>query len=202
MSEKDRDSLSSRAEKKSTSVKPEFSRRIALNKIGREMSIDISANTEQREKLCRRLGILGLKRLEGQFRLLPEMDDKILAEGEIRADATQACIITGEPVDEKINDKFRVRFIPLSLMPEDDILDIETLLAEDIDDIPHDGRALDLGEAIVEQLALCLTPYPRRHGAGLDDFVEVTPAQREDVENKNEKINSFSVLEKLKEKKH
>ncbi|MXV35457.1 MULTISPECIES: DUF177 domain-containing protein [unclassified Saccharibacter] len=197
-----KDSSSFSSEQHSSIVKPEFSHRIPLGKIGHDLRVNISAPSQAREKLCHRFGLLGLEQLDGQFSLSRGEGKHIRAEGEIRAKATQACVITGEPVDEEVQERFSLRFLPQEEMPSDEDIDIEALLAEEADDVPYDGRAVDLGEALAEQLALCLDPYPRREGSGLESFVEVTPEEgEEEVIAKEEKPNPFSVLEKLKEKK-
>lgn len=200
MSSKDRSTSSSQDQ--SDPIKPEFSHRVPLAQIRRDIQVDLAASAEEREKLCHRFGLLSLERLEGQFRLSPGEGQAIMAEGKIRAKAMQPCVITGEPVEEQLEETFLLRFLPRDEIVDDDTLDLETLLAEEADDVPYDGHAIDVGEALAEQLALCLTPYPRLEGSGLDAFVEVTPTEEEEEAPKMEKPNPFAALAQLKEKKH
>lgn len=182
-------------------VVAEFSRRIPLARTGRPLEERVEADEGERAALCRRFGLLSLSRLVCLFHLERGQDSIVLAEGHIQAEVEQACIITGEPVREVIDEPFRLRFVPASDMPEDEEIDIESLLQEDADDVPHDGRMIDLGEAAAEQLALCLTPYPRRDGAGLEQFVEVTPSDDElEVRRETGRKSPFDVLKKLQEK--
>lgn len=186
-------------EAKSTS---EFSHRIPLAKTGRPLREYVEANAEEREGLRKRFGLLSLDRLSCIFDLKRGADNIVLAEGHIQAQLEQACIITGEPVEEVIDEPFSLRFVPASDMPDDEDIDIEALLQEDADDIPYDGRMIDLGEAAAEQLALCLAPYPRRAGAGLETFVEVTPSDDElDERRDTARDNPFDVLKKLRKER-
>lgn len=180
-------------------ISPEFSRRIPLAKTGRPLEEHVEANAEEREGLRKRFGLLSLKELSCTFALRRGAENIVLAEGHIRAEVEQACIITGEPVKEVIDEPFSLRFVPVSEMPDEEDIDIEALLQEDADDVPYDGRMIDLGEAAAEQLALCLTPYPRRAGAGLEQFVEVTPSDDElDARPGAARENPFDVLKKLR----
>lgn len=179
----------------------EFSRRIPLAKTGRPLEERVEADAEEREALRQRFGLLSLSRLVCVFRLERGQDSIVLAEGHIQAEVEQACIITGEPVPEIVDEPFSLRFIPASDMPEDEEIDLESLLQEDADDVPYDGRMIDLGEAAAEQLALCLTPYPRKEGAGLDQFVEVTPSDDElEARQGADRKSPFEILKKLQER--
>lgn len=182
-------------------IAPEFSRRVPLAKIGRPLKDVVEASAEERAALQERFGLLSLAKLVCVFQLRRGADSIVLAEGHIQAEAEQACIITGEPVKEVVDEQFSLRFVPEADMPDDEDLDIEALLQEDTDDVPYDGRMIDLGEAAAEQLALCLDPYPRRDGAGLERFVEVTPSDDELEAHPGEgRKNPFEALKKLKEK--
>lgn len=179
----------------------EFSRRIPLAKTGRPLEERVEANAGEREALRQRFGLLSLSRLVCVFRLERGQDSIVLAEGHIQAEVEQACIITGEPVPEIVDEPFRLRFVPASDMPEDEEIDLESLLQEDADDVPYDGRMIDLGEAAAEQLALCLTPYPRKEGAGLDQFVEVTPSDDElEARQGADRKSPFEILKKLQDR--
>ena len=70
-------------------------------------------------------------------------------------------MVSLEPVTQAVSEVFRLRFVPEG--DERDLMDPESP-----DEIGHDGRTIDLGEAAAEQLALALDPYPRADGAELD----------------------------------
>jgi uncharacterized metal-binding protein YceD (DUF177 family) len=71
-------------------------------------------------------------------------------------------------------------------------------LADDADEVePVIGGAIDLGEALAEELGLALDPYPRAAGATLDDGA-VTP--HVSVGSEHGSSTSFAALRQLREK--
>jgi uncharacterized metal-binding protein YceD (DUF177 family) len=109
--------------------------------------------------LARRFGILAIASLEADLALRPERDGAIRAEGRLAAEVTQACVVSLEPVAQHVAAPVSLRFLPPGAVPDDD--------PEGPDEIETDGDMLDLGEAVAEQLALALDPYPRRPEAAL-----------------------------------
>ncbi|WP_240775277.1 DUF177 domain-containing protein [Neokomagataea tanensis] len=104
----------------------------------------------------------------------------VRADGKLQARVTQTCAITAEPFEEILAENFTLNFVPANELPEDDLeFDIDSIDLDAPDDVAHDGKALDLGEAAAEQLALMLDPYPRKPGAGLQEAVDVTPSDEE-----------------------
>ncbi|GAP24168.1 hypothetical protein GLF_1050 [Gluconobacter frateurii NBRC 101659] len=183
---------------------PEFSRRIPLSRLGSGLEETITAIEQEREALARRFGIPAIQHLECRFLLTPEDKTHIVAEGRLSARVTQVCVITAEKFDDVLAETFVLRFIPESEMPEDEF-DIDSIDLEGPDEVPHDGRGLDIGEAAAEQLALMLDPYPRKPGAGLENAVDVTPAEGEeevghsdDLPESERRPNPFAALATLK----
>jgi uncharacterized metal-binding protein YceD (DUF177 family) len=87
--------------------------------------------------------------------------DGATARGTVRAVLDQPCVATGDPVRTTVDEPFAIRFIP-----HRDIADEELeLSADDLDVMPIDDNAVDLGEAVAQTLALALDPYPRSAGA-------------------------------------
>jgi uncharacterized metal-binding protein YceD (DUF177 family) len=109
--------------------------------------------------LARRFGILAIASLEAELALRPDGDGAIRAEGRLSAEVTQACVVSLEPVAQQVSAPVSLRFLPPGAAPDDD--------PESPDEIETDGDVLDLGEAVAEQLALALDPYPRRPDAVL-----------------------------------
>jgi len=141
---------------------PEFSRRIALDRIGTEpLTEKISADAVERKALCARFGWLTLDRLEAEA-VLTSRSGGAQAKGRLRAMLTQPCVATREPVAAKIDETFEVRF--LAEKAPDEEAEIE-LSADDLDVMPIEDGQIDLGEAVAQTLALALDPYPRAAGA-------------------------------------
>ena len=78
------------------------------------------------------------------------------ASGRLKASLSQACVATGEPVAEHVDEAFALSFVPAPTADQELELD-----AEQLDTIFHDGASIDLGTAIADTLALAVDPYPR-----------------------------------------
>ena len=183
---------------------PEFSRRVPLSRLGSGHEETVTATVPECEALARRLGIPAVHHLECRFLLTPEDKKHILAEGRLSAKVTQTCVITAENFDDVLAETFVLRFIPENEMPEDEF-DVDSIDMEGPDEVPHDGRAVDIGEATAEQLALMLDPYPRQPGAGLENAVDVTPPEGEEGLDHSDELskserrpNPFAALATLK----
>ncbi|WP_066782093.1 YceD family protein [Sphingomonas sp. CCH5-D11] len=135
---------------------PEFSRPVRIDTIGEgDRSETIEANEAERAALAQRFGLVAIERLTGTFVLRREASG-IAVTGQVAATATQACSITGEPLPAKVDEQARLRFV-------DDLGEGEEVELDDtdIDILPLEGAAIDLGEVAAETLALSLDPFPR-----------------------------------------
>lgn len=143
--------------------KPEFSRRIALDRIdSRAAAREIAADAEERAALAGRFALRGVESLEAKAELRREGDD-ILATGTVAADIVQACVVTGEDVATHVEEPFELRLRP---SPEAGAPDEEIEIGEnDLDIVFHDGAAIDLGEIAAETAMLALPLFPRSEHA-------------------------------------
>lgn len=183
---------------------PEFSRCIPFNRLGSGLDETIEASAAERKALAARLGIPKIETLVCRFRLTPAENRSVLAEGHLSARVTQVCVITSEPFEDVLAETFFLKFIPAADMPEDEF-DIDSIDLDGPDEVPHDGKAVDIGEAAAEQLALMLDPYARKPGAGLENAVDVAPAEGEEGAHLSgegpdgpRRPNPFSALSVLK----
>ena len=145
-----------------STVVPEFSRRVELARLGVHEGIyPISAKPEEREALARRFGLLSLDRLEAEIRLQRLAGGMVRVKGRLGADVVQACVISLEPVASVLELDFAVLYGQAET-GKSVMVDLETDETE-----PFDGDAIDIGEAVAQQLALALDPYPRAPGATL-----------------------------------
>jgi uncharacterized metal-binding protein YceD (DUF177 family) len=143
-------------------VMPEFSRRVELARLGvHEAVYPISAKPEERDALARRFGLLSLDRLEAEIRLQRLAGSMVRVNGRLGADVVQACVISLEPVASVLQQDFTVLYGQAE-SGKSVMVDLET---DEIE--PFDGDAIDIGEAVAQQLALALDPYPRAPGATL-----------------------------------
>lgn len=187
---------------KSEIVTPEFSHSIAVANIGpRGLTLKIEANEAERQALARRFDLLALDRLEASLRvtLTPA---GVTVEGDMVADAVQRCVVTLGPVPEHIDEHFVQRFSEDAPSDEELFARIEEqgldfLLDEDEPPEPIENGRVDLGEAVVQQFAVLLEPYPRAPDAALQlkrpgiTLNDETPLDEE---------NPFAKLASLREK--
>jgi uncharacterized metal-binding protein YceD (DUF177 family) len=151
--------------KESGRVSPEFSRPLAVDSIGAQhQQRRIEADRAERERLARRFDLLALDRLEATLELSRHKDDLIQVKGRLVADAVQSCVITLAPVPAHVEADFETSFSPSAV--ESLELDFDPL-GEDLPEPITDGE-IDLGEAVAQQLAIALDPYPKAPGASLE----------------------------------
>ena len=133
----------------------EFVHRLQLDQIRDGDRIDINANAGELAAIAGRLRLLSLDRLDAHT-VLARDGERVKATGRLKASLSQACVATGEPVAEHVDEAFALSFVPAPTADEELELD-----AEQLDTIFHDGASIDLGTAIADTLALAVDPYPR-----------------------------------------
>lgn len=135
---------------------PEFARPLRADTIGDEArAVEIVADEAERAALARRFGLIAIERLSARFTIRRDAQG-IAAEGRVEAALTQACSVTGDPLPATIDEPVSLRFVE-----GDDAQDEVELDEGDVDIIPCDGGAIDLGEVAAETMALALDPFVR-----------------------------------------
>jgi len=145
----------------------EFSRPLRLERIGAAgLEMTVSAEAAECEALAARMNLPAIASLICRFRIRPGPAGCIEAQGRLSAKVTQICVISLDAFPAELMEAFEIRFVPEGTEAEEPDPD-------SVDEIPHDGQTIDLGEVAAEQLALALDPYPRKPGAELPP--EATP---------------------------
>jgi len=155
-------------------IAPEFSRPIALDRIGlKEKSYEISADEKERAALAERLGIPAVKSFDAVIRLrLTGSGGIVRLSGHIKAELTQICGVTLEPIPTSVEEDFtRLFSVEAGDEMEEVVVDMEE---DDVPDPIEDGH-LDMGEAASEHLALAMDPFPRAPGVAFDSPEEPEP---------------------------
>ena len=136
---------------------PEFSRLYRIDTIGDEpRGVHIEADEAERGALAVRFGLISIEALSADATIRRE-GMRIRAEGKLSGRAVQSCVATGDPIKARVDERFSLRFDP-----EGEVADEELELDEaDLDILPHDGSAIDLGEAVAQSFAIALDPFPR-----------------------------------------
>lgn len=144
-------------------LESEFSRTIRVERIGREeIERRIEAKPDERAALAERLGLSSLDLLQADLRVKRLSRGRIGVEGRFEARLTQLCVVSLEPVAAQIEGEFAVEFVEAGPGPETEaIVEIDSVDPPE----PIEGGLIDLGEAVVQQLAERIDPYPRAPGA-------------------------------------
>jgi uncharacterized metal-binding protein YceD (DUF177 family) len=165
-------------------------RRLRLADVARTTGpIRLAADEAERTAIAGRLGLQGLGRLEGELDVRPWLDGAQVS-GRFDAEVTYECGVTLDPFDAAVDGEIDVKLVPHgspnAVRPRGDLE--HDLEAEDPpEELP--GQEIDLGEVLIEQLALSLDPFPRKPDA---EF-EAPPS--EPIES------PFAVLKSLKDRK-
>lgn len=140
---------------------PEFSRPVPLDSISESpRSLHVEAGEAERAALARRFGLKSVERLEGDARVFRRAAG-IFAEGRMRGEVVQSCVVTDEALPVTLDEPFTIRFA-LAREPEGEEIELS---AEECDVVFYEGGAIDLGEALAETMALSLDPFPRSPNA-------------------------------------
>lgn len=140
-----------------------YTRWIDVERLGREPIVfDIVASGSEIADLLQRLDVVEISGLKASGSLSRQSDQNLIElTGSVEAEVTQSCVVSLEPVIQKIEENFTVCYT----------FDKEQVAIEDVDyvvnleerDLPEliEGGRIDVVHAIVEQITLALEPYPR-----------------------------------------
>ena len=155
---------------------PEFSRPVPRERLGSQFLVEeISATPQERAALARRFRLVGFDLLRAAARIEPADSPGLLRlSGHFSAEVTQACVVTLEPVANRIEADFTQLYSlePGPLPASEDLKDVVVDPEAEEPPEPLGPDGLDLGEAVAQQLAVALDPYPRAPGAALADTLE------------------------------
>lgn len=167
---------------------PEFARATRLPQDSKRISL--KASTAECEALAARFAILGIEHFTADLTLVPQTGGSVRVHGHLNAEVSQACVVTLEPVRQRVVAAIELRILTEGETPSDDDPDSP-------DEIESQGGMVDLGEACAEQLALALDPYPRLPDAALP--VEYVASDEEIVpEAPQQRPNPFAALAQRK----
>jgi len=173
-------------------ITSEFSRPIALDRIGlKEKSYEISADEKERAALAERLGIPAVNSFDATIRLrLTGGGGLVRLSGHIKAELTQICVVTLEPIATSVEEDFTRVY---SVEAGDEMAEVVVEMDEDdVPDLIENGH-IDMGDAAAEHLALAMDPFPRSAGAAFE-------SPEEPPEEPEEKPSPFAGLAALHKK--
>jgi uncharacterized metal-binding protein YceD (DUF177 family) len=117
--------------------------------------VELTASAEDRELLRQRYDVEDVAFLRGKLTAV-RSGDLIRVTGTIDAELGRICGVSLEPMRERIDERFEVEYRIGSQG------DLEGEVEADLDaPEPLTASKLDLGEVLVEQLVLAMSPHPR-----------------------------------------
>lgn len=134
------------------------------------MPVEVVATPQQREVLAEEHALLSVESLRADLLVAPWNRNGVKVTGRVRAEITQQCIVTLEPLVATIDEPVEAVFLP-----EDSRLGREgfgaggeILLDVEGPDSPEifTGDHIDVGALAEEFFAVAIDPYPRKAGAG------------------------------------
>jgi uncharacterized metal-binding protein YceD (DUF177 family) len=146
--------------------------------------LDLIADAQVRADLAALAGVRDMSRLEAAVDLARH-GSGLRATGRVTATVGQTCVVTLEPMENLVDERFDVIFAPASA--GDLAGENEAFEADEPPEVLSDGTA-DLGALVTEFLLLGVDRYPRKPGA------EFAPPVEEGTGP-----NPFAVLAKLKD---
>ena len=174
---------------------PEFSRPVDVARLPPgESAFDLEADDEECRALAKRLGLVDLADLKAAVRLWPAGGGtSVRIRCHLVARVTQTCVVTLEPVAGRIDAIFERLYGPTAA---DDEEGGDVFLEPDEQEPPEPIRdgVVDLGEAVAEQLALELDPFPRAPGAEFEGF----STARQEGDDAESGQGPFAALARLK----
>jgi hypothetical protein len=165
---------------------PEFSRLVDLATMKPVATMTVAAEPGERAALARRMGVEAIDRLTADIKLeiLPgpssRSGQRLRLSGRLQAALQQLCVVTLEPVAATIDEEFSVIYAASVADSVEDGAEvtIDDATADDAWDEPWPGDSLDVGEAVAQQLALAIDPYPRAPGVAATAEPAQTPTAR------------------------
>lgn len=133
----------------------EFSRIVDLRHFP-DRPQELAATPEECAALARRFLLVTVNSLSARI-TLTRYESAVSAVGRIHADIVQSCAVSGEDLPATIDEEISLRFVPEAPpgAPDEEI----ELAEDDLDEIPYQDNAIDLGEAVAQSMALAIDPY-------------------------------------------
>ncbi|MCR4267015.1 DUF177 domain-containing protein [Nitratireductor sp. ZSWI3] len=132
------------------------------------MPVIIEADAAQRAALAGEHDLLSVEGFRADLAVRPWKADGIKVSGRVQADIIQACVVTLEPVESRIDEEVSATFVPEgSRLARNDMEGGEFVVDAEGPDLPETflGDLIDVGALAEEFFGLGIDPYPRKPGA-------------------------------------
>lgn len=170
-----------------------LSREVRVTDIEDDAAETIAITEPERTAIIGLLELEALPRLSFDYSLRRRDNGKVHLSGRLRADATQTCVVTLEPVEATVDVSVELEFWPAPLIAKLEGK-AEDLSPSGLFDWPEPitDDTVDLGPAVYESLATALDPYPKKPGASFDSSHGASDLDAS-------KSGPFAALKQLKE---
>lgn len=146
----------------------------------RGMPVRIEADAGQRAALAATHGLEGVESLVAELLVAPWKRNGVKVTGRMKADIVQSCVVTLEPVENRVDEDIETVFLPedSKLGRQGFGIGGEIVLDAEGPDSPElfAGDIIDVGALAEEFFGLGIDPYPRKKGADT-----APPAPQEDA---------------------
>jgi len=148
-----------------------------------------AATAEELVEITRVLDVLSCDGVTADYVIRPIGQGRYRVKGEVSAQLTQSCVVTLEPISQRLEAAFDVEFWPSGTLPTVGDEEVEVMSVAEIEPIEH-GR-IEAGRIVFETLSAALDPYPRKPGAVFAGETTESPEAG--------KESPFAALKKLKD---
>ncbi|MGB3539866.1 MAG: DUF177 domain-containing protein [Mesorhizobium sp.] len=136
------------------------------------LPVTIDADLAERTALAREHGLLSVEAWRAELLVTPWKRNGVKVSGRVTAAITQACVVTLDPLEARIDETVEGLFLPEdSKLGRQGFGDAgEILIDADGPDSPEtfSGDMVDVGALAEQFFGLAIDPYPRKQGAALD----------------------------------
>ena len=129
---------------------------VSVHKIARGSFVyfDICLDETERHQLCERFAFIKLEDVVGKLALAQIADGCWELKGEINIEITQACVVSGKPVESSFTIELEERFVDtLSDQTEIDAMEVDV-------DLLVNGE-IPVGESLSQWIGICAPAWPR-----------------------------------------
>jgi hypothetical protein len=139
---------------------------------GQPRPFDLAPEGDEARAIARFLGLEALRSLRFRGALAPVGAEGWRIEGQLSAEVVQSCVVTLEPVAQRIEEAVIRDYVPEEDYRPPAAIDVDPDAEDDPDPF---GSVIDPGLLALEALALVLDPYPRAPGVPPAEFHAAPP---------------------------
>jgi uncharacterized metal-binding protein YceD (DUF177 family) len=126
------------------------------------MHADLTADSGTRDAVAAAAGVAAMPHLEASFDLMRLGADGVRLAGRVQATVVQNCVVTLEPLENRIDEAVELVFLT-EPAGQTDAAGLQSSEGEDPPEVLV-GGTVDLGAIAVEFVLLGIDPYPRKPG--------------------------------------